>query len=136
MSSLPFSKWPADPHARWIEAGNTFGRHLLAAARDYAFERIPVSTLPEVRETAKRAALDAIYGMMMLLDGVTDTKLDKSHRVEYALVARVRTADQLDPVEQFELAPDGDGLCMGYHGWVARDFGSAEPGAAPNCGDR
>jgi hypothetical protein len=47
---------------------------------------------------------------------------------------RVRKANQPDPVEQFGLAPDGDGLCMGYHGWVAGDFGSAEPGAAPDRG--
>jgi hypothetical protein len=123
MAMVPFSKWPSDPHARWVQAANTFGRHLMAAARDYAFGRIPESAPPEVREAAEKAALDAIYGVMMLLDGVANAKMDKSHRVEYALFARVRKANQPDPVEQFELAPDGDGLCMGYHGWVAGHSG-------------
>lgn len=125
MAGTPFSKWPSDPQARWVQAGNTFGRHLMAASRDYAFSRIPGSTPPEERKIAQKAALDAIYGMMMLLDGVADTKIDKLHRVEYVLLAQVLQAAHPQPVEQFELAPNGDGLCMGYHGWVAGDFGQA-----------
>lgn len=124
MGMVPFNKWPTDPHARWIQAGNTFGRHLMAAARDYAFERIAKSIPPEVREAAEKAVLDTIYGMMMLLDGVTDSGIDESHVVEYVLFARIQKVNQDGPVEQFELAPDGDGLCIGYHGWVAEDLGS------------
>jgi hypothetical protein len=96
----------------------------MAAARDYAAERIPDSATPEARKVATQAALDAIYGMMMLLDGVADCTIDQSHRFENVLLARVRKAGQAEPVEQFELAPDGDGLCIGYHGWVAGEFGS------------
>ena len=123
MATTPFRKWPSDPHARWIEAGNTFGRHLMAAARDYAFKQVPESAPSAVREAAEKAALDAIYGMMMLLDGVVDTKIDNAHRVEYVLLARVLRIKGGQAAEQFELAPDGDGLCMGYHGWAAGDFG-------------
>jgi hypothetical protein len=96
----------------------------MAAARDYEVERIPESATPEAREVATQAALDAIYGMMMLLDGVADSEIDKTHRFEYLLLARVRKAGQAEPVEQFELAPNGDGLCMGYHGWVVGDYGN------------
>lgn len=125
METVPFSKWPTDPHARWIQAGHTFGRHLMAAARDYAFERIAKKAPPEVREAAEKAALDAIYGMMMLLEGVADSRIDESYVVQYALFARVLKGNQPNPVEQFELAPDGDGLCMGYHFWITGDFGNA-----------
>jgi hypothetical protein len=106
MGTVPFSEWPTDPHARWIEAGNTFGRHLIAAARDYALGRIAETAAAETRAAAEKAALDAIYGMMMLLDGVADARIDEAHRVEYALFARIRKAGQRDPVEQFELAPE------------------------------
>jgi hypothetical protein len=57
--------------------------------------------------------------MMMLFDGVAESRIDQTHRIQYALFARVLQANQADAVEQFELAPDGDALCMGYHGWVA-----------------
>jgi hypothetical protein len=96
----------------------------MAAARDYAFEQIPDSVTRESRSVAQKCALDAIYGMMMLLDGVADAKIDTSHWAQYVLIARVRT-ERGEPVEEFELAPDGDGLCMGFHGWVADDFGES-----------
>jgi len=125
MPRIPFSDWSSDPHARWIQVGNTFGRHVMASSRDYAFERIPKSVSTEVREIAARAVLDAIYGMMMLLDGVAEAKIDESHRAEYVLSARIRNTERDQPIEQFELAPEGDGLCMGFHGWAAGDFGNA-----------
>ncbi len=84
-----------------------------------------MSAASEVREAAKQAALDAIYGMLMLLDGVADSKIDKSHAASYVLASRIRKSGQSQPVEEFELAPEGDGLCMGFHGWVADDFGKA-----------
>ncbi|MFM9924704.1 hypothetical protein VLK31_17050 [Variovorax sp. H27-G14] len=111
----PPESWRTDPEGRWIDAANTFGHHLMQAARDRAFARIPASATPECRDIARQAALDAIYGVLMLLDGVAD-----SDGVRYALQARVQPADT---AETIELAPDGDGLCMGFHGWVAGDFG-------------
>ena len=119
----PYSSWPSEEHARWIRAGNTFGRHLMAAARDYAFKLIPKDALAAQRELAEKAALDAIYGVMMLLDGVARTPIDDRHRAEYVLSVRVLRESEGPPVEEFELAPEGDGLCMGFHGWVAGNFG-------------
>jgi hypothetical protein len=120
---FPYSDWPADPHHRWVAAGNAFGRHLMTAARDYAFERIPASASPEAQELARKAALDAIYGMMMLLDGVPSSLTGPEHRAEYVLHSRIRSRESGKVLEEFELAPGGDGLCMGFHGWVAGDFG-------------
>ncbi len=119
----PYSDWPAEPHRRWIAAGNAFGRRLMAAARDYAFGRIPATASPEAQELARKAALDAIYGTMMLLDGVAPSTVGPEHAAEYVLLSRVRSRQSGQAVERFELAPDGDGLCMGYHGWVDGDFG-------------
>jgi hypothetical protein len=121
----PYAKWSKDPPSRWVDAGNTFGRHLMTSARDYAFGRIPQGTSAKTREVAEKAALDAIYGMMMLLDGIPRNDIDANHRIEYALEARIidrRSGDE--PVERFELAPEGDGLCIGYHGWVGGNFGA------------
>lgn len=114
----PPESWRTDPDGRWIDAANTFGHHLMQAARDRAFARIPASATPECRDTARQAALDAIYGVLMLLDGVAD-----SDDIRYVLRAEVQRADAADTADTIELAPDGDGLCMGFHGWVAGDFG-------------
>ena len=118
-----YETWSQEPHARWIDAGNNFGWHLMRAARDYAFKRIPKDASPEVRATAERAALDAIYGVMMLLDGVASSTSGNA-QIEYALVARIRTGANANAVENIELAPDGDGLCMGFQGWIAGGFGA------------
>ena len=106
-------------------AGNTFGRQLMAASREYALGRIPKSATPKERELAEKAALDAIYGVMMLLDGVSESRIDKDHVAGYVLFSRIFASGQSEPVEELELAPDGDGLCMGFHGWVTNDFGEA-----------
>lgn len=119
MAKLTYAHWPREPQARWMQAGNTFGRHLMSAARDYALARIPASASPAEHEVATKAALDAIYGMMMLLDGVAESKIDETHTIRYALVARVFASGQREAIEQFELAPEGDGLCLGFHGWTA-----------------
>ena len=118
MTDLQYRAWPVEPHARWIQAGHTFGKHLMEASRDYAFERVPENATPEERAIAQKAALDAIYGMMMLLDGVTAPKIDGANRIEYVLTARIIPEGASPSIEEFELAPDGDGLCMGYHYWI------------------
>ncbi|MEO5626977.1 MAG: hypothetical protein ABIQ70_13295 [Dokdonella sp.] len=72
---------------------------------------------------ATQAVLDALYGVMMLLDGVTSAKSGKFHQMEYSLIAQVRNIEDGHSVERIELAPDGDGLCMGFAGWRTEDFG-------------
>lgn len=124
MSHPPaYENWSSEPHARWIDAGNTFGWHLMCAARDYALKRISSHASPDARAAAEQSALDAIYGVMMLLDGVAPANSGNA-RVEYALLARVRTAGSSSPSEVLELAPNGDGLCMGFHGWRDGEFGT------------
>lgn len=118
-----YAAWPREDHARWLRAGNAFGRHLMAA-RDYARERIDSRATPAARAVAERAIHDALYGVMMLLDGVADTALDRRHAIEYVLQARVRDRGSSEVLETFELAPDGDGLCMGFAGWSRGDFGA------------
>jgi hypothetical protein len=118
---LPYSDWPPEPHGRWIAAGNAFGSHLVAAALEYAIERIPGTAEPVVRELATKAARDAVYGALMLLDGVAASDLGPDAYAEYVRRCRVLSRASEEVVEEFELAPDGDGLCMGFHGWVAND---------------
>jgi hypothetical protein len=111
-----YRDWSASEHGHWIDAGNTFGWHVLQASRDYAIGRVPAPASQGERDVATKAIHDAIYGMMMLLDGVAATPVDKDARAEYVISARIVRAGEV--AEEIELAPDGDGLCMGFHGWV------------------
>ncbi len=113
----PYAKWGKDAQKRWIELANHFGRELMLAARNYACDQIPAGASRQEKAAAKKGALDAIYGTLMLLDGVVGEPIDEQHQVEYALIARVRD-DKGETLEEIELAPGGDGLCMGHHDWV------------------
>lgn len=123
--ALPYSEWPHEPNRRWVAAGDAFGAHLVVAAVDYAMTRIPSGVEPVARELAAKAARDAVYGAMTLLDGVAACDLGPDTRAEYVLLSRVRSRSSGGVLEQFELAPDGDGLCMGFHGWGAGEVRDA-----------
>jgi hypothetical protein len=120
VEKRPYTVWSTEQFARWIDAADTFGRHLAEGARDYALERIPESASDEAREVAKKAALDALYGVMMVLEGITFNAIDEEHRMEYVVSARIKREGET--LETIELSPDGDGLCMGFHRWLNEDF--------------
>lgn len=119
----PYTQWPTDPQQRWIVAGNTFGQHVMEHAVGYALEQIDETLSPEAKEAARKAAMDAVYGMMMILDGVPDLRIGEDHRIIYVLTAAVDERGKSAPIETIELAPGGDGLCMGFHGWREQYFG-------------
>jgi putative AlgH/UPF0301 family transcriptional regulator len=117
----PYQAWRSDPHHHWIDAGHTFGVHLMKRARDQALATIPPTVSEETRAAAVEAVHVAIGGMLQLLDGIFRNQIDERHRIEYALTARI-IEDNTKVVETVELAPDGDGLCMGFAGWWEEQF--------------
>jgi hypothetical protein len=127
-----YSDWPADPDRRLLCAKHTFGQALMKLARDYAVDRIPKGLAPEARAAAEAAAHDALYGLMMMLDGVVAGQIDGAHMLGLKLLGEVTVTDGA-VVETFELAPSGDELCMGFHLWKERDFGPL--GAGPAASD-
>ena len=77
---------------------------------------------------------DAVYGLMMVIDGVSGALSNDSDRVELSVVARhVRNKEtgEATVINELNLA-DGDGMCMGYHGWLKGNFGS-NPVATPKA---
>lgn len=114
---IPYEQWSDDEHARWVQMGNTFGRHLVEYARDYASQGIPKDASSEATTVAQKALQDALYGVMMILDNVTANRIDDQYRVEYVLTARIMKKNT-DTSETIELSPGGDGLCAGFHGWT------------------
>lgn len=123
--SLPYKDWPQDKHQRWIAMGNTFGRHFMKEVVEPTYKEIPKTITPEAREAVKETIFNGFARLMAFLDGVPLNHIDRSNGVQYALMARVykRRDDDMKTIEEFELAPDGDGLGMGFHGWAEGDFG-------------
>ena len=116
-----YSEWRSDEHQHWIDAGHTFGVHLMKQARDQALGTIPENASAETRAVATEAVRVALGGVMQMLDGFYINEIGEQHRVEYALLARITNRERT-LVEEIELAPDGDGLCMGFAGWWEDKF--------------
>lgn len=121
---LPYREWPTNEHQRWITLGHMFGRHLMQHVRGWARSQIPADTPRAERAAAEQGIDNCLYAFMDFLDGYWLTKVDERHRVEYALVARIRDEED-EVIETVELAPGGDGLSLGIHEWLAGDFGRA-----------
>ena len=85
--------------------------------------------LHNIQVPSERAIHDTIYGMMMLLDGIPRLDIDEGYRVEYVLTAHIRGIQEdgeVEVVEAIELAPGGDGLCIGFHYWFPGDEADAD----------
>jgi hypothetical protein len=81
--------------------------------------------LPEPIRAEVESIVDAaLYSVVQILDGVADPLIAGDLNLEFALIARLRDPDSDETVEELELAPDGEGLCIGYAGWVEGDFGA------------
>jgi len=98
---------------------------LFRDVRRYAIDRIAPDVSPECRSAALKGIDDALYGLMMVMDGVTGglENQDLAVNLKFAvqLLRRHSSADNelLAEVDVFH----GDGMCMGYHGWLKEDFG-------------
>ncbi|MNB89906.1 hypothetical protein D3C75_369570 [compost metagenome] len=117
------SEWTNDESERWIKLGHLFGKTVFDQIKQYASDRFDANASNESKEAAEKAILDTIYGFMMLFDGVMETaELDHDHSVEFALMGRVYNIQTGQRLEEIELAPEGDGLCMGFHMWADGEF--------------
>jgi hypothetical protein len=124
MDLIPYEKWSSEPHARWLLAGNAFGAHLMYA-REKALEEIPSDATADQRIAIEKAVDTAICGVMALFDTYLPTDLGENYSAIYAVITRIcRKGDLNKTIEEIELAPDGDGLQMGFWGWIKGDFGA------------
>ena len=58
--------------------------------------------------------------------GVTGSLANESLRVTFRAEAQLTDSESDDVIELIDLM-DGDGMCMGYHGWIVNDFGALPP---------
>lgn len=113
---------PSPGRARELWLQHAAGTILFADVREYARGKLDAKLDPPAREAAFRAIDDALYGLMMVADGVTGGLSNETHRV--ALSVSVRLEDKGKEVERLDLA-NGDGVCMAFHGWKDGEFGES-----------
>ncbi|MDQ4039090.1 MAG: hypothetical protein M3313_12270 [Actinomycetota bacterium] len=126
MAAFEFSlaDVPSDPEL-WLQHASGF--ILFEDVRNYALERLDPALGPETRALVVKAVNDALYGLMMVIDGVSGVLRREEIKVELSVTARLLRGDEV--TAELDLR-DGDGMCMGYHGWLEGDFGT-DPIAIP-----
>lgn len=125
-SDFKLSEPPIDPRKRELWLQHAVGFILFEDVRDYALQRIEPTLTEEAKTAAKKGIDDAVYGLMMVLDGVTGGLANDSRRVSLRVVAELTDIDTESTIETLDLI-EGDGMCMGYHGWINKDFGERLP---------
>lgn len=76
------------------------------------------------RKAAEKAIDDALYGLMMVIDGVSGRLTNDEHQVTLGFSAKLESAPYAAPSEPTVLDLfDSDGMCMGFHQWREGDFG-------------
>ncbi len=115
---------PDAPRARELWLQHAAGFILLSNIREYALGEIDQGASTEARNAAAKAVDDALYGLMMLVDGVTGGLRNPEYEVDVSLVVRLLSrGEEADTLVQEIDLRDGDGVCMGFHGWKLGDFG-------------
>jgi hypothetical protein len=123
---------PTEPRARELWLQHAAGFIILEDVRRYAMERIDPALPDDVRAAIQKGIDDAVYGLMMVIDGVTGGLSNASHTVYIDFIARLASrgdSGSCDVQSEIDLR-QGDGMCMGYHGWLVGDFGK-DPVAVP-----
>jgi hypothetical protein len=123
---------PLEPRARELWMQHAAGLIIFEDVRRYAVEMIEPSVSDEACAAAKKAIDDAVYGLMMVIDGVSGGISNEKHNVFIDFV--VRLAKRHDSKDDGVLSEvdlrHGDGMCIGYHDWLEGDYGK-HPVAVP-----
>jgi hypothetical protein len=135
---------PTEPRAPELWLQHAAGFIIFEDVRRYAMERIDPALPDEARDAVQKGIDDAVYGLMMVIDGVTGGLSNTNRTVYIDFLVRLATRGDSEGglLSEVDLR-QGDGMCMGYHGWREGDFGKdpivvarpstesqGEPGAA------
>jgi hypothetical protein len=104
----------------WLQ--HAAGKVLFEDVRAYAMRRVDPHLSSEARSAAETAINDAVYGLMMVIDGVSGSLRNDIHSVELSMIARLIDCKDRKVLAQIDLQ-EGDGMCIGYHGWLQGDYG-------------
>ena len=113
---------PVEPRARELWLQHAAGFILLEDVRRYAMEKIDPTLTDELRAAVQKGIDDTMYGLMQVIDGVSGGLSNVNRSVYIDFVVRLANQGDSDTEQEVDLR-NGDGMCMGYHGWLDGDFG-------------
>jgi hypothetical protein len=137
MSSSAFTLGPRPDSERrrelWLQ--HAAGFILFEDVRGWALQRLDPNLDATARTAALKAIDDTVYGLMMVIDGVSGGLGDPDYRIHLQTRVCLRRNASGEIIDSLDLAR-GDGMCTGYHGWLQGDFGKdpvviSEAGSAP-----
>ncbi len=112
---------PDIPRERELWLQHVAGYIIFEDVRRYAVDRLDPAYSSSERSAALKAIDDAVYGLMMVIDGVTGTLRSEAESVNLRMHVEHRHHGEV--VQDLDLF-SGDGMCMGYHFWLDGDFGA------------
>lgn len=112
---------PPAGRARDLWLQHAAGFILFEDVRSHARENIDARLDESAKEAALKAIDDTLYGLMMVIDGTSGTLEGGRHSVRLSVSALLTTDGEVE--QSLDLMTDGDGMCMGFHGWQEGDFG-------------
>lgn len=113
---------PEEERAKELWLQNALGLLIFENTREYAIERIPNHLSDGQKEIVINGINDAVYGMLMMLDGVTENFSNDEYTVK--LASQFVLEKNSNPIMAIN-SLDSDGMCMGFHDWLENDFGDA-----------
>ncbi|MCL2309087.1 MAG: hypothetical protein FWC42_02265 [Proteobacteria bacterium] len=119
---LELQQPPRDARAFELWLQHVAGRILFEDVRGYALEQMDPELSAEARAAAEKAIDDAVYGLMMVIDGVSGALGNDEHTVELSVLVQLVNRESGEIAEEIDLR-EGDGMCLGYHGWLEGDYG-------------
>ncbi|HCN49500.1 MAG TPA: hypothetical protein DIT10_10465 [Chryseobacterium sp.] len=114
---------PSDQRDRelWMQHGA--GYIVFENIRKSAISKIPSEADNTLREAHLTAIDNTIYGMMMQMDGIFGSLENENYRLDLQTnIVLYKDGEVMEELNTLE----GDGMCMGFHGWIENDFGSDE----------
>lgn len=116
---------PVESRARELWLQHAAGFIVFEDVRRYAMERINPALTGEARAAVQKGIDDAVYGLMMVIDGVSGGFSNASERVCIDFIVRLVANGGEEEVKAEVDLREGDGMCMGYHGWLEDNFGKS-----------
>lgn len=114
---------PINERARELWLQHATGFIIFEDIRKYAIDRIPSDTEDTTKELIIKGIDDAVYGLMMIMDRVTGNLKNDEYTVTIEnIITLEKNGEKIQEINTF----NGDGMCMGYHGWKENDFGENE----------
>lgn len=114
---------PEDERSRELWIQHAAGFIVFKDMRNYAIGRIPADTDDATKEKILKGIDDTLYGLMMMMDGVSGGLRNEEYSVNISTSILLIKDDKV--IQEINTL-DGDGMCMGFHGWKEGDFGEDE----------